>query len=139
MPGFRHHLGRGPFDPRLLGELTALARERSARILHVHGYAAADYGRLVARRIGAKLVLPEHFATRGCGVPTAGRSRPAFVTDRAVAVSGPPPRSSCARGSPRDRVRLVWTERHSTSSSRRAAPSVPTTRAHHRIPVDARL
>ncbi|MDP9145181.1 MAG: glycosyltransferase family 1 protein, partial [Actinomycetota bacterium] len=30
------HLGRGPFDPRLLGELTALARERSARILHVH-------------------------------------------------------------------------------------------------------
>ncbi len=35
---------------------------RGARILHVHGYAAADFGRLAARAVGAKLVLHEHFA-----------------------------------------------------------------------------
>ena len=51
-----HHLNRGRFDPRILGDLVALARARSARILHVHGYAAADFGRLAARRTGAALV-----------------------------------------------------------------------------------
>ena len=56
------HLGRGRFDPRILRDLVALARERGARILHVHGYAAADFGRLAARAAGAKLVLHEHFA-----------------------------------------------------------------------------
>ena len=57
-----HHLGRGRFDPRILGDLVALVRARGARILHVHGYAAADFGRLAARATGARLVLHEHFA-----------------------------------------------------------------------------
>ncbi len=41
---------------------SASRRDRRARILHVHGYAAADFGRLAARRVGAGLVLHEHFA-----------------------------------------------------------------------------
>src|SRR5256712_7384058 len=45
------HLGRGRFDPRILTDLVRLARGRQARILHVHGYAAADFGRLAARRV----------------------------------------------------------------------------------------
>ena len=57
-----HHLRRGRFDPRILGDLVALARARKARILHVHGYAAADFGRLAAPAAGARLVLHEHFA-----------------------------------------------------------------------------
>lgn len=56
------HLGRGRFDPRILSDLVALARKTSAQILHVHGYAAADFGRLAARWVGAALVLHEHFA-----------------------------------------------------------------------------
>ena len=39
-----HNLGRGRFDPRILPDLVRLGRERRARILHVHGYAAADFG-----------------------------------------------------------------------------------------------
>jgi hypothetical protein len=44
-----NHLGRGRFDPRILGDLISLARAGGARLLHVHGYAAADFGRLAAR------------------------------------------------------------------------------------------
>src|SRR5262249_57664548 len=55
------HLGRGRFDPRILGDLVALARERSARILHVHGYAAADFGRLAAPPPAPPLPLPPPF------------------------------------------------------------------------------
>jgi len=56
------YLGRSAFDPRLLADVVSLVRRRGARILHVHGYAAADFGRLAARVTGARLVLHEHFA-----------------------------------------------------------------------------
>lgn len=135
------HLGRGPFDPRLLGDLTALARERGARILHVHGYAAADYGRLVARRIGAKLVLHEHFADPGMPAyqRLADRALRSF-TDRAVAVS----RSTATflvreRYVPADRVRLVWNGAPLDEFQPKGGTERADYRAHHRIPVDALL
>ena len=69
------HLGRGRFDPRILGDLVSLAREREARVLHVHGYAAADFGRLAARRVGAP---PSSFTstspTRACPPTRPGRT-----------------------------------------------------------------
>jgi len=105
-----HHLGRGRFDPRILGDLVALARARGARILHVHGYAAADFGRLAARAAGAKLVLHEHFADpRMPGYQALADRLLRHRTDGAIAVS----RSTREflveeRFVPADRVRLIW-------------------------------
>jgi glycosyltransferase involved in cell wall biosynthesis len=104
------HLGRGRFDPRILSDLVSLARERRARILHVHGYAAADFGRLAARATGARLVLHEHFADPRMPVYQAVADRLlAPLTDRAIAVS----RSTRTflieeRGVPPARVRLIY-------------------------------
>jgi glycosyltransferase involved in cell wall biosynthesis len=104
------HLGRGPFDPRILFQLVALARRQRARILHVHGYAAADFGRLAARLVGAKLVLHEHFADRRLPAYQAVADRLlARLTDRAIAVS----RSTAdflsdERYVPRERVRIIY-------------------------------
>jgi len=104
------HLGRGRFDPRILGDLVALARERGARILHVHGYAAADFGRLAARAAGAKLVLHEHFADPRMPAYQALADRLLrHRTDGAIAVS----RSTREflvheRFVPPERVRLIW-------------------------------
>ncbi|HET9314388.1 MAG TPA: glycosyltransferase [Vicinamibacteria bacterium] len=105
-----HHLNRGRFDPRILSDLVALARDRRARILHVHGYAAADFGRLAARRVGAALVLHEHFADPHMPAYQAWADRLlARYTDRAIAVS----RSTRdflvdERFVPAERVRLIW-------------------------------
>jgi glycosyltransferase involved in cell wall biosynthesis len=104
------HLRRGRFDPRILGDLVALARERSARILHVHGYAAADFGRLAARRAGARLVLHEHFADPRMPAYQGWADRVlAPLTDRAIAVSGST-RDFLVRERhvPAGRVRLIW-------------------------------
>ena len=104
------HLGRGRFDPRILTDLVALARERRARILHVHGYAAADFGRLAARLVGARLVLHEHFADPRMPAYQALADRLlSSLTDRAIAVSGST-RDFLVRERfvPADRVRLIW-------------------------------
>ena len=104
------HLGRGRFDPRILGDLVRVARERKAAILHVHGYAAADFGRLAARRVGAALVLHEHFADPRMPAyqGLADRLLSGF-TDRAIAVSGST-RDFLVRQRhvPAARVRLIW-------------------------------
>jgi glycosyltransferase involved in cell wall biosynthesis len=105
-----HHLNRGRFDPRILSDLTSLARARRARILHVHGYAAADFGRLAARRVGAALVLHEHFADPRMPAYQAWADRLlSRYTDRAIAVSGST-RDFLVRERhvPADRVRLIW-------------------------------
>ncbi len=105
-----HHLGRSRFDPRILGDLVALVRQRGARILHVHGYAAADFGRLAARATGAALVLHEHFADPRMPSYQAVADRLLrHRTDGAIAVS----RSTreflvTQRFVPEDRVRLIW-------------------------------
>jgi glycosyltransferase involved in cell wall biosynthesis len=104
------HLGRRKFDPRILTDLVALARAHGTRILHVHGYAAADFGRLAARRVGAALILHEHFADpRMPGYQGVADRLLAPFTDRAIAVS----RSTAdflvrERHVPEDRVRLIW-------------------------------
>ena len=104
------HLGRARFDPRILTDLVDLARERHAKILHVHGYAAADFGRLAARRAGARLVLHEHFADPRMPAYQAWADRwLAPLTDRAIAVSGST-RDFLVRERfvPAERVRLIW-------------------------------
>lgn len=105
-----HHLGRGKFDPRVVSDLVRLARERKARILHVHGYAAADFGRIAARRVGAKLVLHEHFADPRMPAYQGLADRLlAGLTDRAIAVSGSTRDFLVEqRHVPATKVRLIW-------------------------------
>ena len=105
-----HHLNRGKFDPRIVGDLVALGRARQAQIFHVHGYAAADFGRLAARRIGAKLVLHEHFADpRMPGYQALADRLLAGLTDRAIAVSASTREFLVRkRHVPAARVRLLW-------------------------------
>jgi glycosyltransferase involved in cell wall biosynthesis len=104
------HLGRGRFDPRILADLVRAGRRRHAQVLHVHGYAAADFGRLAARRLGAALVLHEHFADPRLPRYQALADRVlAPLTDRAIAVSAST-RDFLVRQRhvPADRVRLIW-------------------------------
>jgi glycosyltransferase involved in cell wall biosynthesis len=104
------HLGRQKFDPRILTDLVALGRKRGARILHVHGYAASDFGRIAARRIGAALILHEHFADPHMpGYQALADRLLSRMTDRAIAVSQSTADFLVAeRHVPRERVRLIW-------------------------------
>jgi glycosyltransferase involved in cell wall biosynthesis len=105
-----HHLGRGRFDPRTVPDVVGLARRLGARILHVHGYAASDFGRLAARWAGARLVLHEHFADPAMPAYQGVADRALrSLTDAAIAVS----ESTRAflveeRHVPAERVRVIF-------------------------------
>jgi len=103
-------LGRTAFDPRLILDLRHEIRRTGARLLHVHGYAASNFGRIAARLEGIPLVLHEHFADPA--MPSYQRI-PDFalrgLTSRAVAVS----RSTAEflvrdRYVPRDKVDVIF-------------------------------
>jgi len=104
------HLGRGRFDPRILIDLVSLGRRRGAKVLHVHGYAASDFGRVAAPLVGAKLVLHEHFADpRMPGYQGLADRMLRPLTDAAIAVSGST-RDFLVRERhvAADRVHLIW-------------------------------
>ena len=80
-------------------------------MLHVHGYAAADFGRLAARRVGAA-PRPARALRRPAHARSTRRSADrllARLTDRAIAVSGSTRDFLVQeRHVPPDRVRLIW-------------------------------
>ena len=71
-------LERHKFDPRTGTDMVRLIREYNADIVHLHGYAACNFGRIAARLTGAKIVIHEHFVDP---------HMPAYqsLTDRALA------------------------------------------------------
>ncbi len=54
------YLQRGKFDPRTFNDLLRIVDQRQVDVLHLHGYGATTFGRLVAAVRGIPVVLHEH-------------------------------------------------------------------------------
>lgn len=54
-------LGRGRLDPGAISDLRTLVRRDGVHLLHLHGYGASNFGRIVARMLGIPAVVHEHF------------------------------------------------------------------------------
>lgn len=52
---------RGIFDPRCLTDMLGVIRSYKADIVHLHGYAGADFGRIAAKLAGVPIVIHEHW------------------------------------------------------------------------------
>src|SRR6185436_177631 len=103
-------MGRSAMDPRLIADIGDEIQRTRAKILHVHGYAASNFGRIAAKKAGIPLVLHEHFADPK--MPWYQKIPDLFLrnlTSHAIAVS-----QSTAdflirdRFVPDDRVDVVW-------------------------------
>ncbi len=80
---------RAKFDPRLFGDLLATVRRERVGLLHLHGYGATDFGRVVARVAGIPSIVHEHFIDQRSSLPERAADlalRP--LTTWAIAVSG---------------------------------------------------
>lgn len=83
-----HQFGHGRYSFRNLGAIGGLLRSESADIAHLHGFGAANYGRVAARRLGIANVVHEHATLK---MPAHQRLADRALrgwTDAAVAVSG---------------------------------------------------
>jgi glycosyltransferase involved in cell wall biosynthesis len=52
------------YSPKIIGEICKLIAERNIDIVHLHGYGAAHFGRIAARRSRVKNVVHEHAALK---------------------------------------------------------------------------
>lgn len=53
-------LGRSKFDPRTISDLVRICREEHIELMHLHGYGAANFGRIAAKIAGCPVILHEH-------------------------------------------------------------------------------
>jgi glycosyltransferase involved in cell wall biosynthesis len=133
--------GRSPFDPRLIGDIGAEIERTRARILHVHGYAASNFGRIAAKRASIPLILHEHFADPK--MPPYQKIPDLFLrdlTDRAIAVS----QSTAdflikSRHVPEDRVNVVFNGAPLDEFAPRPRDDGYALRAELGLPMDAPL
>ncbi|MBK5255831.1 MAG: glycosyltransferase [Vicinamibacteria bacterium] len=134
-------LGRSAFDPRLIGDIGREIQRTRARILHVHGYAASNFGRIAARLARIPLVLHEHFADPK--MPGYQKAPDLFLRDltaQAIAVS-----QSTAdflirdRFVPEDRVSVVFNGAPLDQFAPRPRDEGYALRAELGMPMDARV
>jgi glycosyltransferase involved in cell wall biosynthesis len=59
-----HYVGHGALSWRNIPSITTLVREEAATIVHLHGYSAANFGRIVSRRLGVPNIVHEHAVLR---------------------------------------------------------------------------
>lgn len=55
-----HTIERGKISPAIARDIVSLARQLGAHLLHLHGYSAANFGRLAARQLDIPAVVHEH-------------------------------------------------------------------------------
>jgi glycosyltransferase involved in cell wall biosynthesis len=103
-----HRLGFGRYSPRNVeGIRAALARE-GADLLHLHGYTAANMGRIAARRAGVPNIVHEHAILRTLPHQFVADFLLRRLTSAAVAVSSGV-REFMIRGRsvPADKIRVI--------------------------------
>ena len=80
-------LERSKFDPRTIFDLVRLCREEKVDILHLHGYGAANFGRIAARIAGVKTVVHEHVVDPYMpGYQVIVDKLQSFMNDKGIAV-----------------------------------------------------
>ncbi len=103
-----HYIERGKISPVIATEIAALARQVDANIIHLHGYSAANFGRLAGWRLGLPTIVHEHAILKvkphqfmadmvlrsrtGCAVAISNAVREFMVRGRCI---------------PRDRIRVI--------------------------------
>jgi glycosyltransferase involved in cell wall biosynthesis len=84
------YLSRSKFDPRTLSDLLALVKRKSPRILHLHGFGATSFGRLVSLITGIPNIVHEHLVFfRQPFYLTLADTLLSPLTTKALAVSKP--------------------------------------------------
>jgi glycosyltransferase involved in cell wall biosynthesis len=85
-----YFLSKGKFDPRILTSLLALVKRKRPHILHLHGFGAGNFGRIVSLLTGLPNIIHEHVVILHQPVyQTIAEILLSPLTTRAIAISEP--------------------------------------------------
>jgi glycosyltransferase involved in cell wall biosynthesis len=85
-----YFLGRGKFDPRTITDLLALVKQERPHILHLHGFGAGNFGRIVSLLTGLPNIVHEHVVIMHQPLyQTIAETLLSPLTTRAIAISKP--------------------------------------------------
>lgn len=82
-------LGKSKFDPTTVTELMQVIRRQKPHILHLHGFGATTFGRIVSKMTGLPHIVHEHSTLEQPWFQTVADTMLAPLTDRAIAISPP--------------------------------------------------
>jgi glycosyltransferase involved in cell wall biosynthesis len=129
-----HYLGFGRFSVRNVNAIAGLVEQEQARVLHLHGYSAANFGRIAARRAHIPSIVHEHAVLRTLPHQYVADLLLRPLTDSAVAVSaGVRDFMVRARHIPPGKIRIVSNGVNTASFAARPAAQVLSTRQELRI------
>lgn len=83
-----HYLGHGKISPANITSISKLIESEQADIVHLHGYSAANFGRIASRRMGVPNIVHEHAVLKVQLHQYIADKLLARLTDEAIAVSG---------------------------------------------------
>ena len=83
-----HYLGHGKISPANITGIASLIESEPADIVHLHGYSAANFGRIAARLKGIPNIVHEHAVLKVQPHQYIADKLLARLTDVAIAVSG---------------------------------------------------
>lgn len=103
-----HYCSHRKFSPRIVREIGEYAAARKVDLVHLHGYGAAHFGRLAARKSGLRNVVHEHAVLKVKPQHYVIDRLLRSMTDAAVAVSENVKEFMIkGRSIPADRIRVI--------------------------------
>jgi len=103
-----HSLRLGKISPRIARELVQLIRRWEVDIVHLHGYSAANFGRIAARLVGIPSIVHEHAVLRILPHQFIADLTLRPLNDTAIAISDAVKQFMIrGRSIPADRIRVI--------------------------------
>ena len=130
------YLGFGKYSPANVKAIADMINREKADLVHLHGYSAANFGRMASRRTGIANVVHEHAVLRTLPHQFVADLLLRSYTDAAIAVSENVKRFMIrSRSIPERKIRVIWNGIDLKKFTRIADDAIERKKNELRIPI----
>jgi glycosyltransferase involved in cell wall biosynthesis len=132
------YLGLGKYSPSNVRAITEMIIQEKAELIHLHGYSAANFGRMASKKTGVANVVHEHAVLKTLPHQFVADLLLRSATDAAVAVSENVKRFMIrSRSIPERKIRVIWNGIDLAKFKRLAEEAIAGKKKELNIPIGA--